>query len=329
MPAPRPAFCSQGSTCRSSGGWNGSNRVTLALYAVRAGHALDPASRSGRGSGGSRVRRLVDFRAAMDSTRETKRDPTRRFSDRVDLYVRYRPGYPEALLRALVDEVGLGASWTVADVGSGTGISSKLLLRTGCTVHAVEPNREMRAAAEEALAGEPGFHSVAGRAEETGLPDEHIDLVTAGQAFHWFDRERARSEWLRILRPGGLVALFWNSRRTESTPFLRAYEDLLRRYGTDYERVDHAQIDDAVLERFFGGPFETRIFDNAQEFDFEGLRGRLLSSSYAPGPGHPDHEPMLRALREIFDEHQENGRVRWEYDTRLYWGGIENRCPPL
>ncbi len=254
---------------------------------------------------------------------DAPRDPTRRFSDRVELYVRYRPGYPDALVRALVDEVGLDPSWTVADVGSGTGISSELLLRTGCAVYAVEPNPEMRAAAEEALAGDPGFHSVAGRAEETGLPDRCVDLVTAGQAFHWFDRERTRAEWLRILRPGGRVALFWNSRRTESTPFLRAYEALLRRYATDYEQVDHARIDDAVLARFFGGPFETRIFDNAQDFDFDGLRGRLLSSSYAPGPGHPDHEPMLRALREIFDERQEDGRVRWEYDTRLYFGALD------
>jgi SAM-dependent methyltransferase len=257
------------------------------------------------------------------------RDPTRRFSDRVELYVRYRPGYPDALLDALIEEVGLGALSVVADVGSGTGISSEFLLRSGCEVFAVEPNAEMRAAAEANLGGRHRFHSVAGRAEATTLPDGSVDLVTAGQAFHWFDPGPTREEFARILRSGhsgqsgGTVALFWNSRRTESTPFLRAYEELLRRYGTDYTKVDHARIDDAVLREFFGGLFETRVFPNSQEFDFEGLKGRLLSSSYAPGPGHPDHEPMLRALREIYDAHHEGGRVVWEYDTRLYFAQLK------
>jgi SAM-dependent methyltransferase len=231
-------------------------------------------------------------------------DPTRRFSDRVALYVRYRPGYPRALLDALVAEVGLGASSAVADLGSGTGISAELLLRSGCTVYA--------------LGGEERFHSVAGRAEETTLPSESVDLATAGQAFHWFDRPATRAELERILRPGGWVALFWNSRRTEGTPFLAAYEGFLRRFGTDYREVDHERIGDAVLEELFGGRFETRIFPNQQVFDYQGLEGRLLSSSYAPGPGHPDHAPMLRELRRIFDRHEQGGRVRFDYDTRLH-----------
>jgi SAM-dependent methyltransferase len=252
-------------------------------------------------------------------------DPTRRFSDRVADYVRYRPGYPEALLRALVEGAGLGSDSAVADVGSGTGISTELLLRTGCRVFAVEPNAEMRAAAEERLGGEPRFRSVAGTAEATGLPDGSVDLVAAGQAFHWFDRGRFRSECLRILRPppeGGRVALFWNARRTDSTPFLRAYEELLRRFGTDYERVDHLRLGPADFDPFFGGPYESRRFPNEQAFDFPGLRGRLLSSSYTPGPGHPDHEPMLEELRRLFDRHQEDGRVRFEYDTELHLGRL-------
>jgi SAM-dependent methyltransferase len=255
-------------------------------------------------------------------------DPTRRFSDRVADYVRYRPGYPEALLRALMDEAGLGPGSRAADVGSGTGISTELLLASGAEVWAVEPNAEMRAAAEERLGGEPRFHSVAGTAEATTLPDASADLVAAGQAFHWFDRERFRAECVRILRdapPPGRVALFWNSRRTEATPFLRDYEALLRRLGTDYERIDHKQLGPEGFEAFFGGPYESRRFDNHQVFDFEGLRGRLLSSSYTPPPGHPGHQPMLAELRRIFDRHQEEGRVRFEYDTELHLGRL---APP-
>lgn len=249
-------------------------------------------------------------------------DPTRRFSDRVAHYVRYRPGYPEALLGALEEGAGLGPESAAADVGSGTGISTELLLRAGGEVFAVEPNAEMRAAAEARLSAEPRFRSVAGTAEATGLPDGSVDLVAAGQAFHWFDRERFRAECRRILRAGGRVALFWNSRRTDSTPFLRAYEDLLRRFGTDYERVDHLRLGPADFEPFFGGPYESRSFPNEQVFDLEGLRGRLLSSSYTPGPGHPDHEPMLAELRGLFDRHQEDGRVRFEYDTELHVGRL-------
>jgi SAM-dependent methyltransferase len=253
------------------------------------------------------------------------KDPTRRFSDRVADYVRYRPGYPEALLRTLMDEAGLGPGSRVADAGSGTGISTELLLRSGAEVWAVEPNAEMRAAAEARLGSNPRFHSVAGTAEATTLSGASADLVAAGQAFHWFDRERFRAECVRILRGAprtGRVALFWNSRRTESTPFLRAYEALLRRFGTDYERIDHMKLGPEVFEAFFGGSYEIRRFANHQVFDFEGLRGRLLSSSYTPAPGHPGHEPMLDELRRIFDRHQEEGRVRIEYDTELHLGRL-------
>lgn len=248
-------------------------------------------------------------------------DSTRRFSDRVENYVRYRPGYPPRLLDALVEGAGLAAGSAVADLGSGTGISAELLLGSGCEVFAVEPNAAMRAAAEARLGGEPRFHSVDGTAEATGLPDASVDLVAAGQAFHWFDRERSRLEMRRILRAGP-VALFWNSRRTGSTPFLRDYEALLRRFGTDYERIDHTRIGADSLAPFFGGPFERRVFPNRQVFDHDGLRGRLLSSSYAPAPGHPDHEPMLAELRRLFDRRQEDGRVTFEYDTELYLGRL-------
>lgn len=246
-------------------------------------------------------------------------DPRTRFTDRVADYVRHRPDYPAAVLAAL-REAGLGEGAVVADVGSGTGIFSELLLRSGAEVHAVEPNEAMRGAAEAMLGDNPRFRSVAGSAEATGLAGASVDLVTAAQAFHWFDHAAARAEFRRILRPGGAVALIWNNRRERSTPFLAAYEELLQRFGTDYAAVSHRQIDPERLAGFFGARAEPTIFPHAQELDREGLRGRLLSSSYTPREGDPARAPMLRALDEIFDRHQQDGRVRIEYDTELYVG---------
>jgi SAM-dependent methyltransferase len=212
---------------------------------------------------------------------------------------------------------------TVADVGSGTGILTGLLLERGCRVLAVEPNREMRAAAERRLGGDERFTSVAGRAEETGLAPASVDLVTAGQAFHWFDAARAREEFRRILRPGGVVALLWNDRKVDATPFLRAYEALLRRFGTDYAEVQHRTAKAQEVEAFFGpGRHAVAVFPGRQDLDLEGLRGRLLSSSYVPEAGHPDHEPMLAALGEIFAAHERDGTVALEYDTVVYHGRL-------
>ncbi len=250
-------------------------------------------------------------------------DPTRRFSDRVENYVRYRPHYPDGVLDVLRTETGLTPTAVVADVGSGTGISAKLFLRNGNLVLGVEPNREMREAAERLLSDYPHYTSVAGTAEATTLPDRSVDYAVAAQAFHWFDHDRARHEFARILHPGGWAVLMWNTRRTDSTPFLRAYESLLLRYGTDYGKVRHENVGPDVLGRFFApAGYERRVLPNEQLFDLTGLTGRLLSSSYAPAAGHPDHEPMLRDLRRLFDEFQQDGRVRFEYDTELYFGHV-------
>jgi SAM-dependent methyltransferase len=251
------------------------------------------------------------------------RDPTARFSDRVADYIRYRPGYPDEIVAALELETGIAPGAMVADVGSGTGISTELFLRHGYEVYSVEPNREMREAAEEVLGPQPGFHSVEGRAEATTLPDSWVDMVVAGQSFHWFDCNGARRELTRIMKSAECyVALFWNMRQTDSTPFLAGYEALLLEHGTDYEQVDHRNIGDERLRAFFGGNYEKRVFPNDQAFDFDGLRGRLLSSSYTPAAEDPRREPMLRALRELFEKHEENGRVTFLYDTELYFGQI-------
>jgi SAM-dependent methyltransferase len=249
-------------------------------------------------------------------------DPTSRFSDRVENYVAYRPGYPEALSEALRHEVGLSRASIVADIGSGTGISTDVLLRLGCEVYAVEPNGAMRHAADTRFAGHTRFHSVAARAESTTLADASVDAVCAGQAFHWFDPVPTRREFSRILRPSGRVVLFWNTRRADGTPFLRAYEALLMEFGTDYAQVNHRRIDEAVLAAFFGGRWESRVFVQEQIVDLESLRGRLLSSSYVPGADHPRHAAMLAAVDRLFADHQREGRVRLVYDTELFFGAL-------
>lgn len=244
-----------------------------------------------------------------------------RFSNRVADYVRYRPSYPSGMIRILSESAGLQPGALVADIGAGTGISASLLLDAGCEVFAVEPNVDMRHAAEEQLGGNPRFHSIAAPAEATTLQDHSLDLVFAAQAFHWFDVPRARAEFSRILKPGGHIALVWNVRQTDSTPFLRDYEALLKAYATDYATVRHENVNEEVLRGFFlPGSYSKHSLPNVQRFDFEGLRGRLLSSSYAPAFGQPGHEAMLAELKRIFDAHQKEGVVDLFYDTEIHVG---------
>jgi len=250
-------------------------------------------------------------------------DVTQRFSSRVENYIKYRPVYPNEVIDTLRSECGLTADSIIADIGSGTGILTEMFLRNGNAVYGIEPNREMREAGERLLKGYPRFHSVAAQAEQTRLPDQSVDFITAGQAFHWFDREKAREEFARILKPKGWIALIWNERVTTTTPFLVAYEQLLKEYSTDYEQVDHRRIDDDVISDFFGSDdFRLKQFKNIQVFDFEGVKGRLLSSSYAPEEGHPNYEPMLAELERIFQAYQNDGKVVFEYVTQMYYGRL-------
>jgi SAM-dependent methyltransferase len=248
---------------------------------------------------------------------------TERFSDRVADYVRYRPDYPAALLEWLRAAQGVTPAWRVADVGAGTGISSKMFLDAGHSVIAVEPNAAMRSAALEWLGGNPKFKAVDGRADATMLADDSIDLVSVAQAFHWFDPAATRREFHRMLRAGGLAAIYWNSRRLTSTPFLVGYEALLQTYGTDYTSVAERYGDEPRMREWFGEGWRgTAEFDHCQLLDFDALRGRLMSSSYAPKPDHPNHEPMMAALRKLFDECAVNGHISFDYDTRVYVGEV-------
>jgi ubiquinone/menaquinone biosynthesis C-methylase UbiE len=250
--------------------------------------------------------------------------PTARFSDRVENYVRYRPGYPPEVLELLRAQCGLRPSHVVADIASGTGVFTRLLLENGNSVFAVEPNAAMREMGIEQLEslGSNRLMSVAGTAEETTLRSASVDFVTAAQAAHWFDLPRARAEFVRILRPDGWCVLIWNERETTTTPFLRDYEQLLLTYGTDYKEVRHEYTTVKIHEFFAPALSEERVYSLSQQFDYEGLAGRLWSSSYAPLEGHPSYEPMMRELQRIFRAHAEDGAVDFEYKTRVFYGHL-------
>jgi SAM-dependent methyltransferase len=248
---------------------------------------------------------------------------TERFSSRVENYVKYRPSYPPAVLELLRVKCALARTSSVADAGSGTGILTELLLETGAEVFAVEPNQEMRAAAERLLSDYGRFRSVPGTAEETTLPTASVDLITASQAFHWFDVQKARRELARILKPRGWVALIWNERPLDAMPFLDDYEALLRRHAAEYDRVTSRRVNEPKIREFFGRSPGVAIFANRQTFDFAGLEGRLMSSSYAPEPGHPQYEPMIAGLRDLFERHHRAGKVVFPYRTLVYFGQLD------
>jgi SAM-dependent methyltransferase len=249
-------------------------------------------------------------------------DPTGRFSSRVDDYLRYRPSYPKEIVELLARECGLSAKSTVADIGSGTGFLTRLFLDFGCAAVGVEPNKDMRQAGEQVLGQYKRFTSADGRAEQTGLADSSVELVAAGQAFHWFDPAASRAEFRRILRGPRWVVLAWNERLVEGE-FLAGYEDLALRYGTDYGKIDHRRVDgDRISEFFEHRDWKLATFPNVQHFDWTGLRGRLDSSSYAPRAGEKNYEPMMAELKRLFEKHQRGGRVDFLYDTNVYYGTL-------
>ena len=252
-----------------------------------------------------------------------KSAPTERFTDRVDDYIKYRPHYSPEVVQALRQHCELNPQHIVADVGCGTGLLAKIFLENGNRVIGVEPNANMRRAGEDFLSAFANFSMVAGSAEETTLPAQSADFVIAAQAFHWFRPDSTRREFARIVKPGGWAVLIWHDRDTEATPFLRAYEAFLVQYSTDYTTVAHNKVANyGALQRFFS-PDRMRLIlqQTAQHFDYEGLRGRLLSSSYAPREG-PAAETMLRALPDLFKTYAEDGRVTLDYRTNIYFGHL-------
>ena len=248
---------------------------------------------------------------------------TARFSDRVENYVRYRPGYPPQVLGVLREQCGLQPGHVVADVASGTGIFTRMLLENGNPVFSVEPNAEMREMGTHLLEDFSRVVWVAGTAEETTLGAASVDFVTAAQAAHWFDLRRARAEFCRILRPQGWCVLIWNERLTEGTPFLHEYERMLLAYGTDYKEVRHERTTAMIHEFFAPARGKQHVFSLRQSFVYEGAVGRLLSSSYVPLAGEPGYAPMMQELRRLFHAHAKHGEVEFEYKTRVYYARLD------
>ena len=248
------------------------------------------------------------------------RDPTTRFSDRVDNYVRFRPAYPDALVNTLINSCSLGRNSVVADIGSGTGIFTRQLLEKQLQVIGVEPNREMRQAAENLLSGYSLFTSVSGSAEDTHVAEGAVDLIVAAQAFHWFRGNETKKEFLRILKAQGWVALIWNRRKMQQA-FQQDYEALLREHAPEFETINHANISDNVIAEFFApNTYQKASFENAQVFDKEGFLGRMQSSSYTPSADSPGYAKLMAAAEMLFAKYAEKGKLSFEYDTQMYLG---------
>ncbi|MBN2442332.1 MAG: class I SAM-dependent methyltransferase [Spirochaetales bacterium] len=251
------------------------------------------------------------------------KDSKTRFSDRVENYIKYRPHYPREIISVLKQKINLDKKWIIADIGSGTGISSELFIENGNIVYGIEPNDEMRSAAEKYFTGNNNFISIPGSAETTTLKENSMDLVITGQAFHWFDIKKTRDEFIRILKNNCYTVLFWNERKTEGSGFQIDYEIFLRKYCKEYNMVTQKNITSEQFVRFYGsGDYKYEKMNNSQKFNFEGLKGRLQSSSYSPNPDDPVYYEMTEKLFCLFQKHERDGQVSFEYDTEVYYGKI-------
>ena len=238
------------------------------------------------------------------------------FSSKVADYVASRPDYPSALFDTLAVICGLGAGATVADVGAGTGLLTRGLLQRGYRVIAVEPNREMRAAADHLLNGIEGYRSLDGSAEAMPLESDSIDLVTVALAFHWFDVERARAEFLRILTPQGQVAIIWNDRVFED-PLHVAFDELADKFGGAKRAAIVAhEKDRADVSRFLGNTqLQEFCWPHAHRLGENEFLALVFSRSYIPERGTQKGQDVADRAREIFDRFATNGAVEIRYQT--------------
>ncbi len=248
------------------------------------------------------------------------KDSTKRFSNKVEDYIKYRPDYPPEVLSYLRKRTGLSQTFTVADIGAGTGIFTKHLLNLECKVYAIEPNTEMREAADAMLKETyPNYTSINAPASNTTLADHTIDLIVCAQAFHWFNTEEARIEFHRILKPSAQAVLIWNNRQVNTDNFSKDYDQLLREKSVDYNEVNHQKLSPADFEAFFKeGKYERVVFPSYQEFDEAGFLGRANSSSYVPS----EDAAFQQLLKDVFQRHQVNGTVKFYYDTEVYTGEV-------
>lgn len=250
---------------------------------------------------------------------------TERFSGRVENYVRYRPHYPKEIITFLKKSISFTDQWIVADIGSGSGISSELFLKNGNVVMAIEPNQEMRAAAEAQFKKKKKFISLKGTAENTTLPENSVDLIVAGQAFHWFNQRKSKKEFQRISTPNGYLLLMWNERDMNS-PVQKAYHQMLLELAPKYEEVCQQNINEKAIKSFFSpNPFTFHSIPQSQFFDLEGFKGRLFSTSYAPIGIEKEEKILIKRLKKIFDQFNVNGLLEFPYHCKIYCGKIGSK----
>ena len=243
-------------------------------------------------------------------------ESTLRFSDRAGHYRLYRPEYPKEILQFLQDKTGLNTNSKIADIGSGTGIFTKLFIDSQHEVYAVEPNKEMRFQAEESLKANPNFHSINGTAEQTNLPGNFVDIITVAQAFHWFNPDETRKEFERILKQGGHILLVWNIMQS-NTPFLKAYNELKEYYAHTIVHTHRANLE-RIQEIFAPSPVLYHTLDQYQTLDMRGLIGHLESFSTTPQHHEEIYPEMISKLKALFNQYQQNSTVEIMYETKLY-----------
>lgn len=260
-------------------------------------------------------------------------DNRKLFDGRTENYSQYRPGYPAQIISLLESNAGLNSSSVVADIGSGTGILSRLFLENGNTVYCVEPNSHMRMKSQEYLASFKDALIVDGSSERTTLPDKSVNLIVAGQAFHWFDQELSKKEFLRILKPGSMVALIWNDRKSGFKGMNEDYERICMKYSPKYHGSGSSALDGRAIIKFFGGRHNKFVLDNSQKLDLAGLKGRYLSASYAIGPNDESYTELMNSLENTFERNEEGGFVQIRYETVIFLGKLSEDesdlvCPP-
>lgn len=251
----------------------------------------------------------------MSETPLHELDPLNRFSDRANDYQKYRPSYPpEAIDKILAN---LEPPLVSADIGAGTGISARLFSDRGVQVIAIEPNAAMSAEAEPY----PRVEFRQATAEQTGLPDQSVDLITCFQAFHWFNPDTALQEFWRILKPSGRLALVWNT-RDHDDPFTEEYGALLRQVSEKHPALDRRfGRKETLPENPYFPTFEEHHFSFEHQLDLAGLIGNSKSRSYVPSSGEL-FDRLLENLEALYQRNADDrGLVHIKYLTKVFIAG--------
>jgi ubiquinone/menaquinone biosynthesis C-methylase UbiE len=232
-----------------------------------------------------------------------------------------RPMYPEAIIHKIKD-LGIGAQSSIADIGAGTGLLTKMLGQLECDIFAVEPNMEMLNECKNYCSSNPNIHYIHAPAEDTQLKDNSIDFITIAQAFHWFDKQLCKAEFQRILKADGYVLILWNEMLADSD-LAKEYTSLLHKYK-NYETAGISKDFDPDKEKrsFFGQEFEKVYYENRQTVTEKGFIGNALSLSYTPAESDNNYSVFLKELCSLFNKYEEDGKVTFEYETEACYAKL-------